>query len=283
MKNTSKVSLNDLNDTRLQDILLAVDDCCLNLGIDFYILGALARDVWFREKGFAASGTKDVDFAVFLSERNQLNQLTEKLIGTYGYRPSIENALIAPNGIQIDILFFGALEIEDGVPIERNEHRKIKVNGFKEVYLTSVTQVYILEGRQFKIATLPAVFLLKLIAFDDRPEHRQNDPIDCINIIKKYFDIETDLIYNHHSDLFGDDKHLTVIASRVIGREMSKPLNNDMQLKDRTINILKNHIDQGEKSSFVLQMATFTYMGIEECTLYLSEILTGINEERQGL
>jgi predicted nucleotidyltransferase len=158
----------------------------------------------------------------------------------------------------------------------------MKVNGFKEVYLTSIEQVYILEDKQFKVATLPGIFLLKLIAFDDRPEHRQNDPIDCISIIKNYFEIEQDIIYKEHNDLFGDEKALEVISARVIGREMRKPLNNDSKLKDRTINILKNHIALGEKSNFVLQMATFTYLGTEECTLYLSEILTGIIEKPEG-
>lgn len=282
MKNTSKINLDDVRDSRSREVLLVVDQCCLNLGIDFYILGALARDVWFTKHGIAASGTKDIDFAVFISQEDQYHQLKEKLINEHGYSVSIENALTAPNRIQIDILLFGVLEIEDGIPVAANGPKRVKVNGFKEVYLTSIEQVYILEDKQFKVATLPGIFLLKLIAFDDRPEHRQNDPIDCINIIKNYFEIEQDLIYKEHNDLFGDEKALEVIAARVIGREMSKPLNNDSKLKDRTINILKNHIAQAEKSSFVLRMATFTYMGTEECTLYLSEILTGITEKLEG-
>lgn len=279
MKNTSKINLDDVRDSRLREVLLVVDQCCLNLGIDFYILGALARDVWFTQHGIAASGTKDIDFAVFISQEDQYHQLKENLINEHGYLVSIENALIAPNRIQIDIFLFGALELEDGIPVAADGPKRVKVNGFKEVYLTSIEHVYILEDKQFKVATLPGIFLLKLIAFDDRPEHRQNDPIDCINIIKNYFGIEQELIYNEHNDLFDDEKALEVIAARVIGRQMTKPLNNDSKLKERTINILKNHIAQGEKSRFVLQMATFTYMGTEECTLYLSEILTGIIEQ----
>jgi predicted nucleotidyltransferase len=284
MKNTSKINLDDISDSRLRDVLLVVDECCVSLGIDFYILGALARDVWFTKHGIAASGTKDVDFAVLLSEIDQFYHLKEKLINEYKYIPSKENGyvLIAPNSFKIDILPFGAIEIDDGVVVEGEGLKKIKVNGFKEVYLTSIKQVYVLEDKTFKVATLPGIFLLKLIAFDDRPERRQNDPIDCINIIKKYFEIESDLIWDKHNDLFGDEKALEVIAARVIGREMSKPLNSDLKLKERTINILKSHIAEGEKSRFVLRMAAFTYMGTEECTLYLSEILTGITEKLEG-
>lgn len=280
MKKTSRINLDDIRDSRLRDVLLAVNECCLKLGIDFYILGALARDVWFKEQGIAASGTKDVDFAVLLSETDQFYQLKEKLIKENNYTQSKDNqyVLIAPNGFQIDILPFGAIEVEDGVIVEGEGLKKIKVNGFKEVYLTSVKQVYVLEDKQFKVATLPGIFLLKLIAFDDRPEHRQNDPVDCINIIKNYFNIESDLIWDKHNDLFGDNGPLEMVASRVIGREISKPLNEDSKLRERTINILKNHISLGHKSNFILKMAAYTYMGTEECTLYLSEILTGIIE-----
>jgi predicted nucleotidyltransferase len=283
MKNTSKINLDNIKDSRLQDVLIAVDECCLKLDIDFYILGALARDVWFKEHGIAARGTKDVDFAVLLSETDQFYKLKAKLIDEYKYVQSKDNqyALIAPNSFQIDILPFGAIEIEDGVIVEGEGLKKIKVNGFKEVYLTSIKQVYVLEGKKFKVATLPAIFLLKLIAFDDRPEHRDNDPIDCINIIKKYFEIESNLIWDEHNDLFGDDRSLEIIASRVIGREMSKPLNKDSKLLDRTVAILKSHISQGEKSNFILKMAAYTYQGTEECTLYLSEILAGITEGDQ--
>lgn len=280
MKNTSKINLDDIRGSRLRDVLLAVDECCLKLGIDFYILGALARDVWFKEHGIAASGTKDVDFAVLLSETEQFYQLKGNLIEEHQYGQSKDNqyVLIAPNGFQIDILPFGAIEVEDGVIVEGEGLKKIKVNGFKEVYLTSVKQVYVLEDKQFKVATLPGIFLLKLIAFDDRPEHRQNDPIDCINIIKNYFNIESNLIWDKHNDLFGDGGPLEMVASRVIGREISKPLSEDSKLRERTIDILRNHISLGDKSSFILKMAAYTYMGTEECTLYLSEILAGINE-----
>lgn len=278
MKNTSKINLDDITDTRLHDVLKTVDATCLKLGIDFYVLGALARDVWFRQQQIAASGTKDVDFAVFISETEQFNRLKEMLIDEHQYTQSKTNqfVLIAPNEFVIDILPFGAIEVEDGVAVEGDGLAKIKVTGFKEVYLTAVKPVYIFEGQQTKIATLPGIFLLKLIAFDDRPAQRHNDPIDCISIIKNYFSIESDLIYDEHNDLFGDDKALEEIAARVIGREMRKPLNQDDKLKARALSILSNHISKGDKSEFILKMASQTYTGTEECMLYLSEIVAGI-------
>lgn len=126
--------------------------------------------------------------------------------------------------MQIDILPFGQLEVDDGVAVEGEGLNRIKVNGFKEVYLASVEYVYVLKDKQFKVATLPGIFLLKLIAFDDRPDQRPNDPEDCVQIIQNFFNLQSDIIYGHHNDLFGnDDQPLELISARVIGREMRNP------------------------------------------------------------
>lgn len=81
------------------------------------------------------------------------------------------------------------------------------------------------EGNRFKIATLPSIILLKLIAYDDRPEFRIKDIQDISDIINMYFEIETNIIFDEHYDLLEriDEGH-GVIASRVIGRLMKKTL-----------------------------------------------------------
>jgi predicted nucleotidyltransferase len=283
MKNSSKINLNEARDPRLREALLVVDECCLELGIDFYILGALARDVWFTKESVPALGTKDIDFAILVSEVEQFYQLKDRLIEKHGFEKVKTNefVLLGLNQMQIDILPFGKLEVEDGVTVEGEGLNRIKVNGFKEVYLASVEKVYVLNDKQFKVATLPGIFLLKIIAFDDRPDQRPNDPEDCIRIIQHYFNLQSDLIYSHHSDLFGDDDlPLELISARVIGREMRKTLDQNEALRERTTQILKGHIAQREKSSFILRMASFVYLGTEDCVLYLEGVLKGITEDK---
>lgn len=282
MKNVSKINLNETKESRLRELLLTVQNCCLELGIDFYIIGALARDIWFTKEGVSALGTKDVDFAVLISNVEQFYRLKGRLIKMHGFEKVSTNefVLIGPNKMQIDILPFGQLEVNDGVTVQGEGLNRIKVNGFKEVYLASVENVYVLADKQFKEATLPGIFLLKIIAFDDRPEQRPNDPEDCISIILNYFNLQSDLIYNHHNDLFGNDGFaFELISARVIGREMKKSLDHNDALRDRAANILKDHIARGEKSSFILRMASFVYLGTEDCVRYLQEVLSGITEE----
>lgn len=275
------MNLSKARDSRLRDVLLAVDDCCLEIGIDFYILGALARDVWFIKEGIAALGTKDVEFAIMLSDVDQFYQLKDRLIKNHGFEKTKTNefVLLNANHMQIDILPFGQLEVDDGVVVEGEGLNRIKVNGFKEVYLASVEEVHVLEDKQFKVATLPGIFLLKLIAFDDRPDQRPNDPEDCIQIVQNYFNLQSDIIYEHHNDLFGNDElTLELISARVIGREMRKTLDQNNALRERTALILESHITQQEKSTFVLRMASYVYLGTDDCVRYLQEVLSGITD-----
>lgn len=75
-------------------------------------------------------------------------------------------------GIQVDILPFGEIEINDEVKFEGTGLISIKVNGFNEVYFAGTETVELSTGHTFKVATLPAIVLLKFIAYDDRPEVR---------------------------------------------------------------------------------------------------------------
>lgn len=94
MRNSSKINLNEVRDPRLREVLMHVDECCFELGIDFYILGALARDVWFTKEGIAALGTKDVDFAIFVSKVEQFYQLKDHLIEKHHFEKVKTNEFV---------------------------------------------------------------------------------------------------------------------------------------------------------------------------------------------
>ncbi len=91
---------------------------------------------------------------------------------------------------------------------------------------------------------------------------------------------------------FDSDRSLQQIGSRVIGREMRRPLLENTQLMGRVIAILENHIRLREQSQFVQLMAEMSEdnyydegesegdfeLTIEDCVSYLAEILSGIRE-----
>src|SRR5690606_14754234 len=70
MSNISK-----MKSSQLREVLPVVEECCRKLDIDFYIIGALAREIWFSGVGLLTGGTRDIDLALFVSDENQFDQL----------------------------------------------------------------------------------------------------------------------------------------------------------------------------------------------------------------
>ncbi len=80
--------------------------------------------------------------------------------------------MLTASGIQVDLLPFGEIEIDESVVLEVTRMTSVKVNGFKEVYGSGNEEILMETGHSFKIVSLPSIVLLKFIVFDDRPEVR---------------------------------------------------------------------------------------------------------------
>lgn len=87
-------------------------------GIDFYLVGAVARDVWMSgiNKIEPRRTTGDMDFAVLINNKGTYEALKEYLINTEGFNPYKGNSfvLIWKDKTEVDLLPFGAIEDEDG-------------------------------------------------------------------------------------------------------------------------------------------------------------------------
>jgi predicted nucleotidyltransferase len=113
-------------------------------------------------------------------------------------------------------------------------------NVFAEVYRNGTSQFEI-EGQSFAVSTLPAIVLLKLIAYDDRPEIRSKDLNDIGNIVQQYHDIAGD-------DLFEDDfvdlleiDILIIAAAQLLGRHIWLIVKRSSHLVERIMSILSNN------------------------------------------
>jgi predicted nucleotidyltransferase len=170
----------------------------------------------------------------------------------------------APSGIQVDILPFGAVDIDTGIEFKGQGLTTMHENGFMEVYQSGTQEIRVETGHNFKVATLPSIVLLKFIAFDDRPEHRTKDATDVANIIFHFFDLQAELIYREYASLFEEEERtLEEISAIVIGKEMKKICASNEKLLNRVSHILKTHIEQKEKSAFVRNMLTSPEATIE--------------------
>lgn len=194
-------------DPQIAEMLDAIGQALDMFGIDYYLVGAVARDVWMSgiHNKTPKKTTGDIDFAVLINDRGIYEKLKEHLIENADFEPSHENAfvLIWKDKTQVDLLPFGAIEDENRkVTITGTGFTTVHVPGFSEVYEEGLPQMELADRHQFKCCTLPGIVLLKMIAWEDRPEVRRDDIIDISDILHHFFDMYDEEIWSNHSDLF---------------------------------------------------------------------------------
>lgn len=239
----SKIFYKALGDTHLKNIINDVQTAATKLGIDFFAVGALARNIWYVSNNENSRGTKDVDFGVYVSNSESYNKLKNMLIKEYSYVSVSTNpfCLISPYEIPLDLLPFGDIEKNGKVMIEGKGLVSINLDGFVETYENGLVTAKI-ENDLIKFCSIPSVILLKLVAYDDRPNNRPNDPIDIDSILNHYPSIETEMIWGEYSFLYEDDISHEDVGIKVLGYEVSKLISKNEKLTERILDIIDRAI-----------------------------------------
>lgn len=285
MMNFYKINFEQLRqDPQISEMLSALERGLDKFGIDFYLVGALARDVWMRgiHKITPRRTTKDVNFAVFINDKGVYEALKEYLIGKEEFVSSKENAfvLLWKDCNQVDLLPFGAIEDEDGkVETQGLGYTSILVPGFKEVYDNGLPMLELENQHRFKFCTLPGIVLLKLIAWEDRPEVRRDDIKDVSDILKHFFNMYDNEIWDNHNDLFeNESSNLLHIAARVMGREIGQIAKQNPKILVRIEGILHANIVDVRSSKIGALMVEYFKNTVEENVALLVEVKQGLLE-----
>ncbi len=272
----------------ITEMLSALERGFEKFGIDFYLVGAVARDVWMSgiNKIAPRRTTGDIDFAVLINEKGTYEALKDYLIKTEGFYPYKGNSfvLIWKDKTQVDLLPFGAIEDEDGkVSTEGFGLTNISLQGFSEIYEEGLPEVELEGKHRFKFCTLPGIVILKLIAYDDRPEKRRDDIKDISDILNHFFNMYDNEIWENHSDLFADENaDLRHIAARVMGREMKKIAVRNEKLYKRIERILNANTDDMPNSKIATIMIEYFENTIEDNVLLLQQLKQGFTESNEA-
>ncbi len=217
----------------------------LRFGIDFYLVGAVARDIHLsaKEQLTSARGTKDVDLAITISDEGQYNQVKAALVETGLFEAHETEAikLMYKNSIEVDLLPFGDIEQSNRNVRLTNPTFVLNMPGFTEVY-PFVKDFELDNGQIIKVCTMEGIVLLKLIANNDRPQ-RTKDITDIEHIIQSYFGLYDDDIYTVHYEILelydtNDADYIQLVCARLIGRKMKTMLEASPELAQRINAIL---------------------------------------------
>ena len=282
---TYKINYNQLSQQpEITEMLYALERGLDKFGIDFYLVGAVARNVWMTGINNIAPRrtTGDIDFAVLINDKGVYEALKTYLIITEGFQPykGNEYVLIWKENLEVDLLPFGAIDDEDA---KFNSNglgsTSISLQGFSEIYNDGLPTLDLEGKHQFKFCTLPGIVLLKLIAWDDRPESRRDDIKDISDILNHFFDMNDNEIFENHHDLFEkEEASLKYIAARVMGREMSKIAKKNELLFSRIVGILDSNTLVSQNSDMAKIMVEYYDNTIDDNVQLLKHLRQGFTE-----
>lgn len=228
------------------EMLSALEEVLRRLEIDYYLVGAIARDIALSVNPayVPQRATNDVDIAILLSNERQFYLVKSELLATgkFTVHETEIIKLFYRNSVELDLLPFGGIENEGReAKLEQPRLFVIDVPGFLEVF-PDAEQYVVDEQITLKVCPLEGIILLKLIANDDQPG-RTKDIVDIIHIISVYFELKDREIYENHMDLMdnydiNDPEYLKRISARVIGRKIGHMIANSTTLQCRILQIL---------------------------------------------
>lgn len=190
-----------------------------------FLIGAASRDVLFAEyRGIAPpAATADIDFALGVSSWEAFDDVKQHLINSHGYKQhAFSHRLITETGRAVDLVPYGDIEAADGtITLPEESLKELTVLGFDAV--SHATLDAVINGScRVRIASPASMILLKLIAWSDRPRHREKDILDVMYILKHFGSFLEKNAWIDFPDIMDEDPFDWMVASaRMIGREVA--------------------------------------------------------------
>ncbi len=279
MTNTSNQTYKELAIPYFREVFDDIDEVLTSLGIPYYLIGVSAVALELLKSNIMPSrGTKDIDFAIMISAVKQFEEVTDAL-QSKGF-----NKVKAPwtmyhdhYKVAIDLLPFGEVEEKDTFNFS-DRNIDLHVLGFKEVLSESVSIP--IEDKFANIPPLHGMIILKLVAWSDRPDERENDLSDIMLIIKSHSDIAFDEILTHHFDTFPEDGYEPLLVSaRVLGRKIAPIISKSERLQTRILDVLQHNTENIEKSAIGEEWSRKNDWPVEYAVNILVHLKNGIEEK----
>jgi predicted nucleotidyltransferase len=271
---TSNNIIKLLESRQWDKIIQDISQVAQTLEIDFFIIGAAARDIGMNgDTRFRV--TKDIDFAISITDKAKFYELKKMLCNQFGYQEDSEYKLLHPIHGELDLVPFGEIRIN------YNQVAAIALNeeGLQEVAEAGLRTIEIAQGHSIKVASLAAVTLLKLISWDDQKDNRGKDAEDINAIIEAYFNLHSDEIFDNHNDLFtekDDNYELSIIGAQVLGRHIGNILKEKTRLTQQIQRILSEQTSS--ENRLAKRMMKIEKDNIELKQRYLTLLKNGIEE-----
>jgi predicted nucleotidyltransferase len=214
-------------------VLRALDPIATAVGCEYFVAGATARDLILVHVHRLRPGraTRDIDFGIAVRDWVQFSRLKEDLVATGEFESDRKmlQRLIYSNpsagvSIPVDLIPFRGVESGDAT-IKWPPSRDIVVNvaGFEDALSSSVALI-LDENLMVRVASLPGLTLLKLIAWSDRGRETNKDAADLYRLLTAYAEAgNMDRLYEYELDLLESvEFDMELAGAELLGRDVAR-------------------------------------------------------------
>lgn len=174
------------------EILIHVDHMAQELGLEYFVTGATARDILLTGVFGLETGraTHDVDLGVVVDGWPRFDAVKARLVATQNFiaAEDVVHRLLyrGRTGYPLDLIPFGGIEgpaSKIAWPPDRTTI--MNVAGYREA-LAATQTVEIHPGVLVPIVSLPGLAILKLFAWADRGAANHKDATDLVTLLRHY-------------------------------------------------------------------------------------------------
>ena len=212
-------------------LLREISAVCETCGVQWMLIGALARDILLDRLADMSAGraTDDVDIAVTVPSWNDFDALKAAFAKSGLFEPTTTaHRLRGMSGgpfeaRRIDIVPFGE-QIQDG-PMLRwppDQTTVMSVVGFVDAFDASLEIT--IDGLRFRVVSVPGLAALKLAAWLDRHHETTKDAVDFDRLLRTYeYVIGTERLYNAENDALElTDYDVAAAAAVIFGTDVRR-------------------------------------------------------------
>jgi predicted nucleotidyltransferase len=212
-------------DPMLQQILRQVCEVTATLDLEFFVGGAMARDILlthvFGQK--LARATRDVDLGLYVNDWDEFKRLKEQLVrsGHFVEDRTMAQRLHHRSRLPLDLIPFGGVATKNQAITWPPSHEIVlNVAGFADA-LRSAIMVDLGDGLQVKTCSLPALAVLKLIAWKDRGLENNKDATDFLLIARLYGPAQNEerLYATERELLYAADGDPELAGAQLLGKD----------------------------------------------------------------
>lgn len=276
------ISSDDLGIAGAASVLVTLEDACRSVGVSFFLVGALARDILLHHlRGVDRSPrlTRDVDVAVAVESWEHFDRLQQTLIAQHDFQTTrTAHRLQAPGPLLVDVVPFGAVEDE------RHQVRwppdfvfEMSVLGYREAF--ERTETVMIDDVEVRVIPLRAFGPLKLLAWADRRHKTPRDAEDFCFVVMSYWEAETEQILDAHADLFeAEEGDIDFIGARAYGREAGGFVSRSHVLQDALLDLMERETADIHDSRLAIAMGQTCSYAYERRFAILLRFRQGLEE-----